>query len=297
MEELATIGFHGLLVAEPLYERNAGFGLISGSIFNADFVKPSMRIQPSGLKLGLALLTLAVGGLPAMGAGPVRQVSGVVTDEEGRPIEEVAIEVCGEELRLPDGTWDRNHTPHCLMPRATMDKAGRFTVPLDEREVRLNLWFHKDGFAPAYVAGLSARSGEAKVVMKRGLQVSGHVTRQINGRSEPVKGAAVYLGCASGDLAYQKRVFEDPYFFVMGMKEGDDLPCLRHVFTGAFGEYVLQVAAPPKGKKWFVVCLNEIAPLDVKDGQAASGPDFDITVQVRPTDKPSSPPATSPADK
>jgi hypothetical protein len=240
-----------------------------------------MKLLRSGLRLGLAVLAVAVCASPALGAEPVEQAICIVTDEEGRPVEGVKVHVCGEERRLPDGSWGRNHSPDCVLPRASMGKAGRFTVPFDEKDVRVNLWVAKDGFAPTFVAGLSPQPQGVKVIMKRGLQVSGQVNRLVQGKLEPVKGAAVYLGCSSGDAAHQKRVFEDPYFFVMKMQEGDDLPYLQTVFTGYFGEYVFQLSPPPKDKKWFVVCLDEMAPLDVREGQATKGPDFVVQVQVR----------------
>src|SRR6185295_8976493 len=90
----------------------------------------------------------------------------------------------------------------------------------------------------------------------------------------------VHLQCASGDVAQQKRVFDDPYFFVMQDKTGDDLPYREHCLTGAFGEYAFEVSPPPKDKKWFLICLDEMVPLDVKEGQAAKGPDFEVAVTV-----------------
>jgi hypothetical protein len=66
----------------------------------------------------------------------------------------------------------------------------------------------------------------------------------------------------------------------MEMKEGDDLPYLQSGSTGSFGEYHFQVTPPPKGKQWFLVCLEEIVPLEVKAGQPVKGPDFVVEVKV-----------------
>jgi hypothetical protein len=239
-----------------------------------------MRIMRYGFTLGLGMLSVGVGTAPASGAEPVEKVTCIVTDEEGRPVEGVTVHVCAEERRRSDGSWGRNHSPDCVLPRASIEAAGRFTLPFDEKGIRLNLWVDKEGFAPTFVAGIAPSLQEVKVIMKPGRQVSGHVHRRVNGKLEPVKGAAVYFGCSSGDHAHQKRVFEDPYFFVMKMKEGDDLPYLQTVFTGFFGEYVVQLSPPPKDKKWFVVCLDEIVPLDVPEGQPAPGPDFVVQVET-----------------
>jgi hypothetical protein len=240
-----------------------------------------MRVLLSGLRLGLAVVAGVACAAAVIGAEPIQPVAGIVVDEDGRPVEGAVVQVCGEEKKLPDGNWGRNHTPHCLMPRVSIGASGRFTVPFHDKDLRVNVWVEKEGFAPSFVAGISPRPDTVKVIMKRGRQVAGHVNRLVKGKLEPVRGAAVYLGCSSGDLAHQKRVFDDPSFFVMQMQEGDDLPCLRTVFTGSFGEYVARLSPPPPGKTWFAVCLGELAPIEVKAGLDAKGPEFLVEVRVR----------------
>jgi hypothetical protein len=240
-----------------------------------------MRAKRYAVGLAVALLAGLGGASAVVEAGPAEQMTGILTDEEGRPIEAATVQVCGLEKQLPDGRWDRNHRPHCLLPKAAIEPGGHFTVPFDEENVRANLWVGKEEFAPAFVGGVVPQLQEVKVVLKRGVQVSGHVSHRVGGKLEPVQRAAVYLGCSSGDLAHQKRVFDDPYFFVMNMKEGDDLPYLQHTFTGAFGEYVFQISPPPANKTWFLVCMDKMVPLQVKEGLPVQGPDFVVQVQVR----------------
>ncbi len=219
--------------------------------------------------------------LAAAASQGIEKLEGLVTDEAGRPIETPTVEVCGLERKLPDGSWDRNRHPHCLLPRAVIEAGGRFTVAIDEKDVRANLWVGKEGYAPTFVGGVGAQARALKVVLQRGLQVSGHVTSIVGGKLQPVLRAAVHLGCASGDLSHQKQVFDDPYFFVMKAKTGDDLPHLQHAFTGAFGEYVFRVSPPPENKTWFIVCMDKMVPLEVRAGQPVKGPDFEVEVRVR----------------
>lgn len=241
-----------------------------------------MKVPRCGLRLGLAALAVVACAAGAIGAEPAEKPTGIVTDESGRSLEGVTVTMCGVE-KFHDGRWHRNRRPHCLIPGPSIsDKAGRFTVlfteasftlPLDEKETRFNFWFDKEGFAPTFISGISPQPQDVKVIMKRGIQVSGTVKRLTEGQLEPVKGMAVYLQCSSGDLAHQKRVFDDPYFFVMKAKQGCDLPHQQRVLTSSFGAYTVRLTPPPKDKKWFLVCLNEGVILDGKQRQQAKSTD------------------------
>jgi hypothetical protein len=93
----------------------------------------------------------------------------------------------------------------------------------------------------------------------------------------------VYLQCSSGDLAHQKLVFDDPYFFPLKMRdaeEGCDLPYRQRVLTDAEGGYTVVLSPPPDGKKWFLFCSDQAVMLDVKKGQPAKGPDFVVGVEA-----------------
>ena len=245
-------------------------------------------------KLGLAALAVVACAEGVVGAEPVEKLTGIVTDERGRPLEGVTVKMCGVEW-FSDGRWHRNRRPDCLIPWPTAsDKTGRFTVPfteasftlpLDEKKTRFNFWFDKEGYAPTFLSGVFPHPEDVKVIMKRGMQVSGTVKRLMEGKLEPVDGAAVYVQCSSGDLAHQRRVFEDPYFFLLKMekaKEGCDLPYRQRVLTDSFGTYTFRLTPPPKDKKWFLVCLNEGVILDVKEGQPTKGPGFEVVVRVHP---------------
>lgn len=218
----------------------------------------------------------------ANGAEPVPRLTGVVVGAEEQPIttmsgqEEENVLVCGRELKQADGSWTRNHTPHCMLPKVVVDKTGHFTVPLwDEGDVRFNLWVSHPGFAPTFLT-VMPQTNEVKVTLKPGLRVSGHVTRRVNGKLEPAQGTNVYLQCAWGDLAQQKRVFEYPYWTSVSLKDGDDRPYQEKRVTSATGEYVFHVSPPPNDKKWHLICQDQFVPIEVKEGQPVKGPDFEI---------------------
>jgi len=240
----------------------------------------------------------------------VQKFAGIVTDEQGKPLEGVTVKMCGVE-RFHDGRWHRNCRPDCMVPRpTTSDKTGRFAVeftetcfemPIDERKTRFNLWFSKGGYAPTYLPGISPKPQETKVILRRGTRVSGTVKRQTEGHLTPIQGAVVYLQCSSGDRAHQERVFDEPYFFLLKRKEGEegcDLPYQQRVVTDADGRYTVTLSPPPKGKRWFLVCSDEgwhkdsawRGPklvkgviLDVKEGQPVQLPDFVVDVEVSDT--------------
>ncbi len=234
----------------------------------------------------------------------VQKFAGVVTGEQGKPLEGVTVKMCGVE-RFHDGRWHRNCRPDCMVPRpTTSDKTGRFSVefteacfemPIDERKTRFNLWLSKAGYAPTYLPGISPKPQETKVILQRGIRVSGTVKRQTNGQLTPIQGAVVYLQCSSGDRAHQERVFDEPYFFLLKRKEGEegcDLPYQQRVLTDADGRCTITLSSPPKDKRWFLVCSDEswhkdsswrgpklvkAVFLDVREGQPTTGADFVVS--------------------
>jgi hypothetical protein len=248
-----------------------------------------MNAVRSALVVGLMVLAVRawIGGPTDAGAEPIPKITGVVVDEDGRPIQGIKLQVSGVEKKLPDGTWERNRRCGFLMPNVSIDEAGRFTMafderhftlPIDEQDTRVNLWFERDGYAPTFVSGVGPDSEELKVVMPRGIQVTGHVRRMINGSLEPVDGAAVEVRLAS-DMESQRRAFRDPLTFVL--EKGGDLPYRQRVVTDSFGEYIVALSKPPKGKQWFVVCLDEAMAVELQNGQDAKGPDFIVNVEAR----------------
>jgi len=187
-------------------------------------------------------------------------VPGVVTDEEGKASEGVRVQLCAME-KLHDGVWVREYRLG-EMPWWTTDKQGRFVIEFREPDMRYDLWFEKGGFAPAFLYGISAKSEDLKVVLKRGVLIAGTVTRLVRGGETPVEGVDVVLAGPGTDLMYRQESATDHK-----------------------GQYTFRAAPAPLGKKWSVVLLNESIELEVGDQDPVTGPDFvvELTVRKKPT--------------
>jgi len=192
----------------------------------------------------------------AHAATPAATVSGVVTDESGNPLEGVKVQLCGMET-LQDGVWKRERRSG-EMPWWTTDKQGRFTIEFGEADIRYDLWFEKRGFAPTFLYGISAESGELKVLLRKGIIVTGNVTRLVDGREKPVEAAAVVLSGPSTDLMYRQESSTDHE-----------------------GRYTFRASPAPKGKNWSVIFLNKGVDIVIGDGVAVSGPDFVVSLEVK----------------
>jgi len=167
---------------------------------------------------------LAIAGRLAA-AEPSATVRGVVKDEEGRPLAEVKVQLCGPE-KSHKGTWTRELRTG-WMPSYTTYKDGRFAIPFHEPDLRYDVYFDKPGYAPAFLNGIESTSAELEVVMKHGIGVTGTVKRLVKGKLEPVSGASVELRLPYVDLWYQQRTVTDEQ-----------------------GRYSFRVTAPPANRKW-----------------------------------------------
>jgi hypothetical protein len=202
---------------------------------------------------GVAALLLAGQALHA--AERVGTIRGIVRDEQGSPLADVKVQMCGMQ-KLRDGTW-RRELRLGEMPWSTTDKEGRFVVPVHEADLRFDFYCDRWGYAPTFLYSITNWS-ELNVVLKRGVTVTGTVKRMVGGQAEPVSGTQVELRLPSEDLWYQQRVMTDHD-----------------------GTYCFHVAPPPAEKRWQVLFAGEIVQLDVKEGQPMRGPEFEITASVK----------------
>jgi hypothetical protein len=184
-------------------------------------------------------------------------VGGVVTDEQGAAVDGVKFQVCGME-RFNGITWIRELNLG-IMPSFYTQNDGRFFIGFNEDNIRSDVYFNKIGYAPAFLYGISTSSTNLKVVLKKGVPLTGTVTKLVKGKSVPVGGASVELQMPSEDLWYQERAITDNQ-----------------------GNYMFRVTPPPKDKKWQVSFLGETVSVEVKDNIPVDGPDFIVT--VRPID-------------
>lgn len=195
-------------------------------------------------------------------AATVATVRGVVEDENGTPQADVKVQVCGQE-KLHNGVGDRG-LARLPLPSYSADKEGRFVLPFHYTDTRYDLYFDKPGFAPTFLYGIDSKSPELSVVLKRGIVLTGTVKRTVGTQKEPVLATTVELQLPYVDLWYQQRTLTDHE-----------------------GKYMFHVTPPPPGRKWQVVFAGEVVPVDV-NSTWSTGPDFEVSVQVRNSNKTSS---------
>lgn len=210
------------------------------------------------LRLAMMVLILVGLSLPVTFAEPVQVVMGMVTDEKGTILEGVKVQICGIE-KLHGDKWVRELRLG-LMPSYYTDLKGQILIPFSESDLRYDIYFDKLGYAPTFLYAISPDSTNLKVVLKKGVSLTGTVMKLVNGRSVPVAGTMVALQLPTDDLWYQERVITDNQ-----------------------GRYIFQVTPPPKKQKWQVEFLGEVVPVEVKGNEPVTGPDFMVT--VRPKDK------------
>jgi len=207
--------------------------------------------------VGLGAFVLSLAAVPCA-AAPIATVAGVVTDEDGSPLKGVKVQLCAIE-KLREGAWVLEMRLGA-MPWWKTDEQGRFVVEFDEPEIRYDLWFEKRGFAPKFLYGISAKSGDLKVVLERGVVISGTVMRLVEGREKPVEEAKVVLSAPG----FTKDVWYG-----------------QESLTDHEGRYRFRASPAPEGKKWRVAFLNEGVDLEIGDEDPVAGPDFVVTLEVR----------------
>ena len=202
------------------------------------------------------------------------RVSGIVTDEAGKPLSGVTWWISGfEEWR--DGNWQIVFRTGDTLKHTT-DETGRFEVTFREK-VAYDLQFDRWEYAPAFLfrvspydpfrlllsrarsaAGTGADSPELHVVMKKGVLVTGEV--QIEGKDRPdFEGITVALRLPNGrGLWFKKTTLVD--------------------HEGKFRFYAGPPPTPPGAYcKWQLVCAGEVVTLDVREDRPVDEVIFQIS--------------------
>lgn len=217
---------------------------------------------PRNLEIaGSVLLALLI--CCRLGAEEPPTVAGKVTDEAGRPMAQVKWRINGiEEWR--DGKWQLVFRDGLTRENATGND-GRFEVTFPEK-VRYDLQFDKWGYAPVFLYQVSAGSPEIHVVMRKGMSVHGTVSRL--GKDEPW----------FGGTAVELRLPNPRGFWYE-----------KSVPLGHDGKFELYVSPPPlppmvggleERPKWQVVCVGEVAEVDVIEGKPVDEIHFEVDVKV-----------------
>jgi hypothetical protein len=207
------------------------------------------KMQVTRKVRGLAVF-IAFVVLCAQAAEPTTGIREVASDEAGKALAQVKVQVCGME-KFSEGTWSRVLRLG-LMPNYATDKEGRFLIPIGEVGVAYDLYFDKVGFAPTFLYRMASSSNEMSVVMKPGVAVTGTVRRRVDGKLEPVSGASVELRRPYVDLWYQQRTLTDDQ-----------------------GRYAFRVSPSSADRKWQMVFAGKVVQLEVKEGKSVAGPDFE----------------------
>jgi len=184
-------------------------------------------------------------------------VSGIVTDESGKPLSGATWWISAfEEWR--DGRWQtvfRTGVPR----KQTTDETGRFEVTFHEK-LRYDLQFDKWEYAPSFLFQISADSPELHVKMKKGVLVKGRV--EIEGKEHPdFEGISVVLRVPNDrGLCFKRTTLVD--------------------HEGKFRFYAGPPPTPPGAYcKWQLVCAGEIVTLDVQEDK----PVEEVIFRIGPT--------------
>jgi len=190
--------------------------------------------------IALAILALATA---CLAAEKTATVSGIATDESGKPLSGVSWWISAfEEWR--DGRWE-NVLRTGDTRKHTTDENGRFEVTFHSK-VRYDLQFDKWGYGPAFLYQISSDSPDLHFKMKKGVLVRGEV--QIKGKNRPdFSGINVVLRLPnSRGLWFKKTTIVD--------------------HEGKFRFYASPPPTPPGPfSKWQLVCAGEVVMLDVRE--------------------------------
>jgi hypothetical protein len=221
---------------------------------------------------GALLLTLPVW---ASLAAEIKNVYGRVVDETGRPLANVRWQISGIE-EFHEGHWTLVFRLGEPKENVT-DANGCFVIEFHEK-LRYDLQFDKPGLGQAFLYQVSAESPPITVVIKKGVEVCGSVSRLVDGIREPVSGEGIIefrLPNPRGRW-YQQRVFTDEQGrFCCTVSVPPTLPT-ESVKT-CNGEWC---TIERSGGKWQVVLGGEVVEIDVERDKPVEDINFEIQVSV-----------------
>ena len=209
---------------------------------------------------GVTAIILALAGACAA-AEKAGTVSGIVTDELGKPLSGVTWWISAfEEWR--DGQWQIVHYSGETRKHTTGED-GRFEVTFYGNG-KYDLQFDKWGYGPAFLFQVGSDSSELLVEMKKGVLVTGEV--KIEGKSRPdFSGISVVLHLPNPRGLWYKRT-----------------TLLDH--TGTFQFHATpspEIPGFPERPQWQLVCAGEVVKLDVTEDAPVDRVIFEIATVSR----------------
>ncbi len=214
-------------------------------------------------KLTYAGITFAILSVAAVAIASEKSatVSGIVTDEAGKPLSGVSWWISAfEEWR--DGEWEVVYRTGDTRKHTT-DENGRFEVTFYGK-VRYDLQFDQWSYGPAFLFQIGSDSPELKVKMKKGVLVTGEI--EIKGKNRPdFDGINVVLRLPNPRGLWFKRTTLVDY-------------------TGTFRFFASPSPAIPghvEVPQWQLLCAGEVVMLDVDENKPPDEVIFQISTTSR----------------
>ncbi|HEY5914908.1 MAG TPA: hypothetical protein VJA21_30315 [Verrucomicrobiae bacterium] len=185
-----------------------------------------MQSVSRALLIGSSFLFLVLGRCAAQ-----TNVTGVVVDEEGKPIRQVSCRISGYPLadghRILQTGW--------AVSRFTDEKGG-FALPVPRSDPLVELQFDHGQYAPVFLYDVRLSATPLKVVMTRGKELRGRVVDELG---TPIEHAAIELQMPQPDYWYQ-----------------------RHNRTDDKGEFRFRISEPPQKHTWRLCYAGEWFTVD-----------------------------------
>ena len=211
----------------------------------------------------LLVVSILASNVPSFGAEketlPV--VSGIVTDESGKPLAGVAYWISARE-HWSDGKWELVFFDGDSREYET-DENGRFEIKFHGK-ARYDLQFYRQGYAPAFLFQVPPDSPELNVRMEKGLVVKGQI--EMKGKERPnFEAIRVFLRLPNSRGRWFKR----------------------STLVSHDGAFQFSAGPPPnvpgraRNPTWQLVCVGEVAELNLEKDRPVDEVVFEITTSSR----------------
>jgi hypothetical protein len=178
-------------------------------------------------------------------------VTGVVVDRNGKPIEGAACMLAGTPSLTPD---HRVIYSGIARPIFT-DNGGRFSIPLPQSVPLVDLQFDSGGHAPVFLYRASPSDSPLRVVMTEGKVLRGRI---VDEQQIPIVDAVIELQMPQEDRWYQRKEV-----------------------TNTNGEFQFRISEPPEKSSWMLYYAGK--RFQINYSQVTPKTSIILTVDVRMT--------------